>query len=75
MKYRRLTKVRKGTLAWIDRSKNPQKYGDEVTGTVTEIIGMGTFTDPAYGIDSLLKVKYESGTTRGIGYILEVIQY
>ncbi len=76
MKYRHLTKARKGTLAWIDISRNPQKSGDEVLKYVNSIIGMTTFTDPAHGIASLLKVKYyDDIDTIKTGHITEIVKY
>lgn len=76
MKYRQLTKARKGTLARIDVGRNPQKYSHEVWGRVQEIIGMSTFTDPAYGTDSLLKVTYlDDNSKLKTGHLLGVLQY
>ncbi len=80
LKHSHLTKVTEGSLVWVDKGRNPQKYGDEIKGEIHSIIGMTTFTDPAYGIDSLLKVKYYPYLAGGVkklrtGHVIEVIQY
>ena len=73
------TKVRKGSLVWVNLNTiNPQKYADDIRGYVDSIVSLDTFRSKDYGVDSILKITIDNNDEPSkpiTGYLKEVISY
>ncbi len=73
------TKIRKGSLVWVNlNTRNPQKYADEIRGYVDSIVSLDTFRSKDYGVDSILKITIDNNDEPSkpiTGYLEEVIRY